>query len=88
MFSSPHLVANERNNSWNGEAKDNSQKGKWFYMWWSPTVALFLSLLTDYFLVLCSASVLVTTGTMKWYLQSNQVAQVVQLLQDGIHTRK
>ena len=52
-------------------------------MWWPQTIALSLSFLTDSSLVLCSASVLVTTGSMRWYLQPNQVAQVVQLLQDG-----
>ena len=52
-------------------------------MWWPQTIALSLSFLTDSSLVLCSASVLVTTGSMRRYLQPNQVAQVVQLLQDG-----
>ena len=52
-------------------------------MWWSHTNTLFWSLLTDPSLVLCSASVLVTTGSMRWYPQSSQVTQVVQLLQAG-----
>ena len=52
-------------------------------MCWPQTVALSLSFLTDSSLVLCYSSVLVTTGVMSWYLQPNQVAQVVQLLQDG-----
>ncbi|KAJ8356805.1 hypothetical protein SKAU_G00195990 [Synaphobranchus kaupii] len=38
--------------------------------------------------VLCSASVFVTTGSMRWYLQPNQVAQVVHLLQDGTSIRE
>ena len=52
-------------------------------MWWPQTIALSLPLLTDSFLVLCSASVRVTTGSMRRYLQPNQVAQVNQLLRDG-----
>ena len=51
-------------------------------MWWPQTAALSLSFLTDYSIVKCSASVLVTTGSMRLYLQPNQVAQVVQLLQE------
>ena len=38
-------------------------------------------------LVLCSAGVLVTTGSMRRDLQPNQVAQVVQLLQDDTSIR-
>lgn len=56
-------------------------------MWWPQTIALSLSFLTDSSLVLCSASVLVTTGSMRRYLQPTQVAQVVQLLQDGTSIR-
>ena len=52
-------------------------------MWWPQKLALSLSFLTDSSLVLCSASVLVTTGSMRRYLQPNQVSQVVQFLQDG-----
>ena len=37
----------------------------------------------DSSLVVCSASVLVTTGSKRRYLKPNQVAQVAQLLQDG-----
>ena len=51
----------------------------------SQTVALSLSFLTEYSLVVCSARVLVMNGSMWWYLQLNQVAHVVQLLQDGIY---
>ena len=51
-------------------------------MWWPQTIALSLSFLTDSSLVLCSATVLVTTGSMRRYLQPNQVSQVVQFLQD------
>ena len=44
----------------------------------------FLLILPDsYFSSLCSARVLVTTGSMRRYLQPNQVAQVVQILKDG-----
>ena len=39
--------------------------------------------LTDFCLVLYFASILFTTGSMRQYLQPIQVAQVVQLLQDG-----
>ena len=47
-----------------------------------------LSILPDWFfhLVLCSASVLGTTGSIRGYLQPSQVAQVVQFLQDGTST--
>lgn len=62
---------------------DNSPKREWFYMWGPQTIALSLCFLTDSFLVLCSASVLVTTGSMRLYLQSSQVAQAGQQLQDG-----
>ena len=50
-------------------------KWKWHHVQWRGP--------TDSSIVLCSACVLVTTGSMRRYLQSNQVAQVVQLLQDG-----
>ena len=56
-------------------------------MWWLKIIVLALSFLTDSSLVLCSASVLVTTGSMRWYLLSNQVAQVVQLLQAHPYVR-
>ena len=46
-------------------------------------LVLSLSFLTDSSLVLCPASVVVTTGSMRRYLQPKWVAQVVQLLQDG-----
>ena len=49
-------------------------KREWFYMWWPQTVALPFSFLTDSSLVLCSASVLITTGSMRRSLQPNQVA--------------
>ena len=55
-------------------------KREWFCMWWPQTVALSSSYLTDSSLLLCFASALVTTGSMRRYLQPNQVAQ---LLQDG-----
>ena len=38
-------------------------------------------------LVLCSGRVLVTIGSMRRSLQPNQVAQVVQLFQDGTSMR-
>ena len=40
-----------------------------------------LLILPDSSLILCSASVFVTTGSIRRYLQPNQVAQVVKLLQ-------
>lgn len=52
-------------------------------MWWSQIITLFVSSLTDSPLFLWSGSVLITTFSMKWFLQPNQVAQVVQLLLDG-----
>ena len=55
-----------------------------FFMWWPQIVALSCSFLTDFSLVLCSARV--TAGTTRRYLQPNQVAQAVQLLQDGTLT--
>lgn len=42
-------------------------------------VTLSLSFLAES-LVLGSASVLVTKGSMRWYLQPNQIAQAFQLL--------
>ena len=72
----------------NGEAKARqTPKRKLFCMWWPQTVDLSLSFLTDSYLVLCSANVLVTTSSMRLYIQPNQVAQVVQLLQDGTSIR-
>ena len=50
-------------------------------------LTLSLSFLTDFSLVLNFASVLATTGSIRWYLQPIQVAQVVQLLQDGTSIR-
>ena len=50
------------------------------------TAALSLSFLTDSSLGWYSSSVAVTTGSMRRYLQPNQVAQVVQLLQDDTFT--
>ena len=58
-------------------------KREWFCMWWPQTIALSFSFLTESSLVWCSASVLVTTGSMRGYLQPSQVAKVVELLQDG-----
>ena len=52
-------------------------------MWWPQTGALSLSFLTDSLLVFCSDSVLVSTFSMRQYHQTDQVAQVIQLLQDG-----
>lgn len=69
------------------QQQDNPQKREWFCMWWPQTIALSSSFLTDSSLVLCSASVLVTACSMRRYLQPNQVAQVVQLLQDGTSIR-
>ena len=51
-------------------------------MWWPQTNSLFLFFPTDCSLVLFSACVLVTIDSIRWYLQPNQVSQVVQL-QDG-----
>ena len=62
-------------------------KREWFYMLATDSCSLSLSFLTDSSLVLCSASVLVTAGSMRQYLQPNQVAQVVQLLPDGTPIR-
>ena len=44
--------------------QDNPYKDSWFCMWWPQTIALSLPLITDCSLVLCSVSVLVTTGSM------------------------
>ena len=55
-------------------------------MWWPQTAALCLSFLIDCPLVLCSASVLVTTGSMRWYLQPNQVDTRYQ--ESGRYTRR
>ena len=56
-------------------------------MWWPQTTALSLAFLADSSLALCCACILDTTGSMRQYLQPNQVAQVVQLLQDGTSIR-
>ena len=63
-------------------------KREWFYVWWPQSVALSLSSLTDLPLVLCYASVLVANGIMIRFLQPNQVAQVIQLHQEGTVRRK
>ena len=44
-----------------------SPNREWFYRWWPQTVALPSSFLPDSSLVLCSARVLVTTGSMRRY---------------------
>ena len=54
-------------------------------MWWTRTVHLCLSFLTDSPLVLYSERVLVTTGSMRLYLQPNQVAHAQE---HGGDTRK
>ena len=69
------------------QKQDNPPKNEGFCMWWPQTIALSLSFLNDPSLVLCSASVFVTTGSIRWYLQPNQVAEVVQLRQDGTSIR-
>ena len=80
--------ANESDNRWTGEATARQPpKRKWFCRWWPQTISLSLSFLTDFSLVLHFASALVTTGSMRRYLQPIQVAQVVQLLQDGTSIR-
>ena len=77
-----HLFwGNWNENRCNGETK--APKTGMYCKWWPQTVAFFLSFLNDSYLVLCSACVLVTTGSMRWYLQTNQVTQVVQLRQNG-----
>lgn len=38
---------------------------------------------TDFFPVLCSDNVCVTTGNVMWYLQLNQVTEIVQPRRDG-----
>ena len=52
-------------------------KKEWSCMCWPQTVALSLSFLTHSSLVLCSASVLVNTGSLSWYLQHNQVGSSI-----------
>ena len=52
-------------------------KREWSCMCWPQTVALSLSFLTHSSLVLCSASVLVNTGSLSWYLQHNQVGSSI-----------
>ena len=64
------------------QKQDTPHKGNGF-----AGCVLSLSFLTGSSLVLCSASVLVTTGSMRWYLLPNQVTQVVQLLQEGTSIR-
>ena len=65
------------------QQQNNPLKRKWFCRWWPQTISLSLSSLTDFSLVLRFAGALLTTGSMRQYLQPIQVAQVVQLLQDG-----
>ena len=55
--------------------QDHPQKGNVFFRRWQQIIALSLSFLTDSYPILCSGSVLVTTGSMRWYLQPNQVLQ-------------
>ena len=58
---------------------------EWYCMCWPQTAALSLSFQTNSSLVLCSAGVLVITGNMRRYLQSNEDAQVGQLLHDDTY---
>lgn len=54
-------------------------------MWWQQEIAL--TFLTDSSLALCSARVLIPTGSMRRYLLPDQVAQVVQIFKGGASTR-
>ena len=79
-----YFGANE-NDRWTGEATARQlPKRKWL---WPQIISLSLSFLTYFSLVLHFASTLVTTGRMRRYLQPIQVAQLVQLLQDGASIR-
>ena len=58
-------------------------KQEWFYRW-RPLTFFSLLIFSDCFsLVLHLARVSVTTGSMRRYLDPTEVAQAVQLLQDG-----
>ena len=58
--------------------RSKTPRRAWFYPWLQQTFAHPLSFLTDSSLVWCSTSVLVTTGSIRQYLQPSQIAQVVQ----------
>ena len=76
--------ANESDNRCNGEAKARQAWKKEMVLHVVAIDIFSLVLLPDrFFSSFISATVLVTTGSMRWFLQPNQVAQVVQLLQDG-----
>ena len=62
-------------------------KQEWFYRW-RPLTFFSLLIFSDSFsLVLHLARVSVTTGSMRRYLDPTEVAQAVQLLQDGTSIR-
>ena len=63
------------------QKQDNPQKGMVLHVVATAALSSYPPWLPS--LLLCSARVLVTTGSMRQNLQPNQVAQVVQLLQDG-----
>ena len=72
--------ANESDNMCNGGAKARQlQKSEWFCIIQPQAIARSFSFLTDSSVVLCSASVLVTTDSKRWHLQPSQVVQVVQV---------
>ena len=78
------------NDNWcNGEAKARQvPKGECFFRCQPQIIVFSLTFLTDSFVVVCSASVFVTSSCMMCYLHSNQVVQVVELLQQGTSIRE
>ena len=66
-----------------GKSKTSPKQGLVWHVVATDSCSLSFSFLTGSSLVLCSAGVLVTTGSMSQDLQPDQVAQVVQLLQDA-----